>query len=125
VRSSGRHGHPVGDEVLQTFAVRLQGLVRPTDAVARLGGDEFAVALTGIRTLEDAALVAEEIVNMAQQPVWSGSLVLTIGASVGVAFNADGRGGWRDLVRRADIMVYGETQWTRPEDVGYRRATTG
>lgn len=71
-----------------------------------LGGDEFAVALTGIRKLEDAALVADEIVDMAQQSVRIGSLVLTIGASVGVAFNAEGRGGWRDLVRRAEIMVY-------------------
>jgi diguanylate cyclase (GGDEF)-like protein/PAS domain S-box-containing protein len=100
------HGHTAGDEVLQTFAVRLQGLVRPTDAVARLGGDEFAVALTGIRKLDDAALVADEIVNMAQQPVWVGALLLNIGASVGVAFNAEGRGGWRDLLRRADTMVY-------------------
>lgn len=100
------HGHPVGDEVLQAFAVRLQGLVRPTDAVARLGGDEFAVALTGIRKVDDAALVADEIVNMARQPVWIGPLVLHIGASVGVAFDAAACGGWRDLVRRADVMVY-------------------
>jgi diguanylate cyclase (GGDEF)-like protein/PAS domain S-box-containing protein len=100
------HGHPVGDEVLQIFAVRLQGLVRPTDAVARPGGDEFVVALTGIRKLDDAALVADEVINMAQQPIWIGPLMLNIGASVGVAFNAEGRGGWRDLVRRADTMVY-------------------
>ena len=100
------HGHTVGDEVLQTFAVRLKGLVRPSDAVARLGGDEFAVALTGIRKLDDAALVADEIVNMAHQPLWVGTLVLNIGASVGVAFNAEARGGWRDLLRRADTMVY-------------------
>lgn len=100
------HGHTVGDEVLQAFAIRLQGLVRPSDAVARLGGDEFAVALTGIRKLDDAALVADEIVNMAHQPVWAGPLVLNIGASVGVAFNAEARGGWRDLLRRADTMVY-------------------
>ena len=100
------HGHTVGDEVLQAFAVRLQGLVRPTDAVARLGGDEFAVALTGIRKLDDAALVADEIVSMARQPVWVGPLELNIGASVGVAFNAEARGGWRDLLRRADTMVY-------------------
>jgi diguanylate cyclase (GGDEF)-like protein/PAS domain S-box-containing protein len=100
------HGHTVGDEVLQAFALRLQGLVRPTDAVARLGGDEFAVALTGIRKLDDAALIADEIVNMARQPVGVGPLVLNIGASVGVAFNAPDGGGWRDLLRRADAMVY-------------------
>jgi diguanylate cyclase (GGDEF)-like protein len=73
--------------------------------VARLGGDEFAVALTGIRKLDDAALVADEIVNMAHQPVWVGPQLLNIGASVGVAFNAEARGGWRDLLRRADTMV--------------------
>jgi PleD family two-component response regulator len=46
------------------------------------------------------------VVNLAQQPIRVGPLELRVGTSVGVAFNADGRGGWRDLVRRADIMVY-------------------
>jgi len=100
------HGHTVGDEVLQAFAVRLQGLVRPTDAVARLGGDEFIVALTGIRKLEDAASVADEIIGMARQPIWIGPLVLSIGASVGVTFNSAGSREWHALLERADMMLY-------------------
>jgi diguanylate cyclase (GGDEF)-like protein len=41
-RVNDGHGHPYGDEVLQTFARLGQSLARTGDAFARLGGDEFA-----------------------------------------------------------------------------------
>jgi diguanylate cyclase (GGDEF)-like protein/PAS domain S-box-containing protein len=100
------HGHSTGDEVLREFATRLQGLVRPTDAVARLGGDEFGVVLTGVREPEHAAQVAEKVVDMARQPMLVAELSLSIGASVGVAFDADAEDGWKGLVARADVMAY-------------------
>jgi diguanylate cyclase (GGDEF)-like protein/PAS domain S-box-containing protein len=101
-----KHGHATGDEVLREFASRLQGLVRPTDAVARLGGDEFGVVLAGVREPEHAAQVAQKVVAMARQPIAVGDLALAIGASVGVAFDADADGGWKGLVARADVMAY-------------------
>jgi diguanylate cyclase (GGDEF)-like protein/PAS domain S-box-containing protein len=100
------HGHATGDEVLREFAHRLRTLVRPTDAVARLGGDEFAVAVAGVRERSDAATVADKVVEMARQPIQVGAHTLSIGASVGVAFNADAAGGWQALVARADAMAY-------------------
>jgi diguanylate cyclase (GGDEF)-like protein/PAS domain S-box-containing protein len=100
------YGHATGDEVLREFASRLQCLVRPTDAVARLGGDEFAVALAGVRGPDSAAVVADKIVEMARQPIMAGERRLNIGASVGVACNAEAAGGWKGLVARADAMVY-------------------
>jgi diguanylate cyclase (GGDEF)-like protein len=54
-----QHGHASGDEVLRQFAERVQNVVRPTDAVARLGGDEFGVVVAHVRSVEDAAQVAE------------------------------------------------------------------
>jgi diguanylate cyclase (GGDEF)-like protein len=100
------YGHPVGDQLLRQFAQRVQRLVRPTDAVARLGGDEFAVALPGVRQRENAEAVADKIVRAAQEPFEVGSLVLRVGASVGVAFKADEETGWQGLVERADNRLY-------------------
>jgi diguanylate cyclase (GGDEF)-like protein/PAS domain S-box-containing protein len=101
-----RYGHATGDDVLREFAARLQAIVRPTDAVARLGGDEFGVVLAGVREPEHAAQVAQKVVEMARQPFVVRELALNIGASVGVAFDADAADGWRGLVARADVMAY-------------------
>ena len=101
-----RHGHPVGDAVLQIFSQRVQALVRPTDAVARLGGDEFAVVLAGVRDAGHAQAVADKIVAAACEPMAHGELRLSIGASVGIAVGADAQTGWRGLMARADARVY-------------------
>lgn len=42
-----RHGHQVGDEVLQEVSARLRRAVRSIDAVGRYGGEEFLVLLAG------------------------------------------------------------------------------
>jgi diguanylate cyclase (GGDEF)-like protein/PAS domain S-box-containing protein len=98
-----RHGHPVGDKLLQLVAQRFQHLVRPTDAVARLGGDEFAVLLGGMRDPAHAVAVAEKILAAAHAAFEVGALTLNIGASVGVAF---GRGDANALATRADAALY-------------------
>lgn len=101
-----RFGHAAGDAVLVEFATRLQRLVRPTDAVARLGGDEFAVVLAGVRERSAALRVAEKIVEIARQPHTVNGEAMTIGASVGVALDAEARGGWKELLACADAFAY-------------------
>lgn len=100
-----RHGHPAGDRVLQVFGERLTKLVRPTDAVARLGGDEFAIALAGIKQRANAKTVADKVLGAAEAPFEVNDIVVGIGASVGVAFNADSSSGWTNLVERADAEL--------------------
>ena len=113
-----QHGHPAGDAVLQMFAQRVQGLVRPSDAVARLGGDEFAVVLTGVRAVAHAQIVADKIVAAAHAPFQVGDLSLRIGASVGIAVNADAEAGWRGLMARADNLLYAAKSAGRGRAVG-------
>ena len=100
------HGHAAGDELLRQFAQRLQRLVRPTDAIARLGGDEFAVVLTNVREQAHAEIVADKVVSAGGEPFDIGGVWVRIGASVGVAFDAGGEGGWQALTERADANVY-------------------
>ena len=96
----------MGDEVLILFAGRLQRLVRPSDAVARLGGDEFAIVLTGVTELGHVEAVARKVSDAAAKPFHVAGLRLTVGASVGVALDATGEGGWKGLIARADAMSY-------------------
>ncbi|MGN6524847.1 MAG: PAS domain S-box protein [Burkholderiaceae bacterium] len=99
-------GHPAGDDVLRLFALRLRELVRPADAVARLGGDEFALALAGLREREHALAVAAKVVEAAGRPFAVGALDVSIGASVGVAFQVDAVGDAPGLIAHADAMLY-------------------
>lgn len=55
-----KYGHPIGDAVLESFAVSLQENLRDGDVLARIGGEEFAILLPNT-SFEKAKLVAERI----------------------------------------------------------------
>ncbi len=113
-----QHGHPVGDEVLRQFGQRLRAAVRPSDAVARLGGDEFAIALAGLPDAAHARVVADKVLAAAHAPFQAGALMLQVGASVGVAFGTRPGQGWRQLVERADALLYRAKGAGRGRQVG-------
>lgn len=115
-----RHGHQTGDRLLQLFAQRLSALVRPTDTVARLGGDEFAILLIGVRGSANAQMVAKKVIHAARTPFEVDTVTVSIGASVGVAFGVDPVAGWRDLVARADAMLFRAKEGGRGRQAGER-----
>jgi diguanylate cyclase (GGDEF)-like protein/PAS domain S-box-containing protein len=100
------YGHAAGDEVLREFADRLKCIVRPVDAVARLGGDEFGIVLVGVDNPDVAVRVADQVIAGARQPIAVADMLLSVSASVGIAFDADAKGGWKGLVARADALAY-------------------
>jgi diguanylate cyclase (GGDEF)-like protein len=57
-------GHPVGDQLLQIVAERLNSQIRACDTVARIAGDEFCIALTGVKTSHAAGEVAQKLLDL-------------------------------------------------------------
>ena len=101
------HGHGVGDAVLQQFAARLRDCVRSTDLVARLAGDEFVLVLEGLAAAEDAATVAQKILDAMCEPVNIGEVgPLSVGTSIGVATLRGGAATPQQLTARADAALY-------------------
>ena len=85
-RINDRHGHGVGDEVLQEFSRRIsKALPRKLDWYARLGGEEFTVVLPET-DLNGAAQVAERIRQQVADPQFSASCgQLAVTVSIGVS----------------------------------------
>lgn len=100
-------GHAVGDDLLRVMARRFQNCVRESDAAARLGGDEFAVMLAPQQMeREGAAKVAERLLQVANQPVEIAGQLLTVSASIGIAFFPDDADNASQLMQHADTAMY-------------------
>jgi diguanylate cyclase (GGDEF)-like protein len=77
--------HAGGDELLKETALRLQSVVRSGDMVARINGDEFAVLLPDLARAEDAAPVAQKVLNRLSQRFILRGEETFVSASVGIA----------------------------------------
>jgi diguanylate cyclase (GGDEF)-like protein/PAS domain S-box-containing protein len=99
-------GHAGGDELLKEAARRLQAVVRAGDTVARIAGDEFAIVLADLGRAEDAALVAQKLIERLSAAVEVGGHEIFVSASIGVAlFPADGED-VETLLGAADAAMY-------------------
>lgn len=101
-------GHSFGDALLKQVAGRLlQKLAnrRHPAQVARLGGDEFAVLLPG-SDLEQAMVVAAEILQALESPLSLDEQMVDIGAGIGIAgFPEHGMDG-EELLGKSEIAMY-------------------
>mgnify|MGYP000853299543 CR=1 FL=1 len=102
-----RHGHAIGDDVLQAVAAALRASLRGRDEVFRMGGEEFLLLLPGAsREVATARLrqVASRITEAGHALRVDG---LSVTASIGLAQWRDGQDDLAGLLRRADHAMYG------------------
>jgi diguanylate cyclase (GGDEF)-like protein/PAS domain S-box-containing protein len=99
-------GHDTGDLLLREVANRLRTCVRDSDSVARLAGDEFTLLLPGAHTREDAAVVAQKIIEAMTPPVDIDGHALLTSPSIGIAFYPQDGNDEPSLLRAADQAMY-------------------
>jgi diguanylate cyclase (GGDEF)-like protein/PAS domain S-box-containing protein len=109
-------GHAAGDQLLRAVATRLREAVRTTDTVARLGGDEFGVLCDEVASAEEAAGLAERLLDALRPPVEVDGQALRVGISVGLTLDT-GERSVEELLRDADVAMYaakagGKHTWT-------------
>jgi diguanylate cyclase (GGDEF)-like protein len=100
------YGHPIGDQVLQEFAIRCKNSTRAVDLIGRYGGEELIILLP--ETDRDTALqVAERLrlsIEATPVKVSNGEVNLTV--SIGVAAKDDYTTDLETLLARADQAMY-------------------
>lgn len=104
-------GLPVGDQLLQQAAQRLNKAVRETDTVARLGGDEFVVLLGELSSEPGQAAtrlehLAHKLLSVLEQPYVHESHILRGSASMGLVTLADHSLSADELLQQAELAMY-------------------
>lgn len=99
-------GHLAGDELLIEVSKRLGECTRETDTIARLGGDEFTVIVEGIHTANEAAAIAEKILEAMLPPFNLDGQEVFVTTSIGLTvFPTDAKDA-NGLLKNADTAMY-------------------
>lgn len=99
-------GHVVGDELLQDVSSRLKDCVREVDTVARFGGDEFVLLLQDLNEVNDAAVVADKVIDVLSEPFVLAGREVHIGASIGITLYPTDADNAEAMLRNADMAMY-------------------
>jgi len=114
------YGHSVGDEVLRSVALQLRDHVRSPDILGRYGGEEFLLLLPN-STIQAASEQAERLCELVRStPINSGSRVIHMTISIGIAQYRIHQENWEQLLKRSDQALYqakknGRDQWAVTE----------
>jgi diguanylate cyclase len=99
-------GHSVGDQLLQSAAMRLEQCIRHSDTVSRHGGDEFVVLLSEVESAQDAACVSEKLIKAMAKPHLIAGHELKVTLSIGISLFPGDAGDAEALLTNADTAMY-------------------
>jgi diguanylate cyclase (GGDEF)-like protein/PAS domain S-box-containing protein len=98
-------GHDAGDRVLRWVSEQLKACLRSFDILARMGGDEFT-ALLDLEFPEQAAKIAEKLIERVSICQQIDGLDIALGVSIGIATFPDCGANLDGLLRASDIAMY-------------------
>jgi len=98
--------YDTGDLLIYSVAQRLQCSVRSKDSVARLGGDEFLIMLRDLNTIQEAVILAQQILKEMSKVFVLHGRELYVTASIGVSLYPVDGDNVSTLIKNADISMY-------------------
>lgn len=111
-------GHAVGDKALIWVADKLKSIIRQSDAlsrplaeqpdplISRVGGDEFTILAPDITYPDQAATLAERIIEALGTPVILGKHQVSLTASIGISIYPEDGDDIETLLKHADTAMY-------------------
>jgi diguanylate cyclase (GGDEF)-like protein len=99
-------GHTTGDMLLQSVAERLRTCARRNDVISRYGSDEFVIVMENLDSRNEAAAVAQAVIDAMLKPFHINKHEMYIGSSIGIVFSRDCDGRGEMLIRKADVAMF-------------------
>lgn len=99
-------GHPAGDALLQSIAVRLRLNADPAWRIARMGGDEFAILIPGPCTEEAVGNAADRVLETLSDQFRIFEHQFSVGGSVGGAVVDEVNEDAETLLLHADLAMF-------------------
>jgi diguanylate cyclase (GGDEF)-like protein len=94
------HGDDAGELVLKTVAVRLAGLLRPSDTLTRYSGNEFVMLCDPVQNPQALTFLATRINDAIQQKIDYQGVTLGVTASIGIVVG-DGKSSAEEMLSHA------------------------
>lgn len=99
-------GHPTGDKLLKTIAVRLKSMLDNQSLVCRFGGDEFVILVPELTQHEECSKFAEQIIDQISAPLLLDGHQIEVKGTVGISICPENSSEPDQLLKYADSALY-------------------
>ncbi|WP_252509765.1 EAL domain-containing protein [Thalassospira sp. TSL5-1] len=99
-------GHDFGDLLLKEVANRLRDIMRRNDTLGRLGGDEFLIIIPQLSETQEAATLAQTVIDAFSPTFEIRGRQLFVTPSIGIALSPADGDDFATLMRNADAAMY-------------------
>jgi len=103
-------GHDIGDSVLCKVAQRLSNCRENINIVARLEAAEFAIVIKPVTEKQEAAKIAQNILDIVAQPMIVKGSELYLTASIGISLSPSDASDGDQLLKNAYTAMYNSQQ---------------
>jgi diguanylate cyclase (GGDEF)-like protein len=103
-------GHDIGDSVLCKVAQRLSNCRENISIVARLEAAEFAIVIQPVTDKQEAAKIAQNILDIVAQPMMVKGSELYLTASIGISLSPSDASDGDQLLKNAYTAMYNSQQ---------------